>query len=96
MMSNTNYDTRPTAPPLFGSDHTEKPRHVRELAAWAAWLFGAVAAATTGWWAWLIADRWANGLTDSSATDVTVVGVGIVALVFWVATFLLVRTWRRQ
>lgn len=95
-MPNTNYDTRPKAAPLFGSDHTEKAKHVQSLAALAAWIFGAAAAAVTGWWVWLIADRWANGVTDASASNETVVGVGVVGLLLWVGTLLLVRTWRRQ
>jgi hypothetical protein len=96
MMPNTNYDTRPVAPPFFGSEHTEKPTHVRTLSAVAAWLSGAAGGAVTVWWAWLVADRWANGVTPSSATGTTIAWLGVLALALWVTTVFLVRSWRRS
>jgi hypothetical protein len=92
----SNYDTRPTPAPLFGSDHTERARHIRLWAASGAGLFGAGALAFTGWWVWIMLDRWLNGSAAADVSGTTLGWIGLTALVLWAVSVLLVRMSRRQ
>ena len=82
----SNYDTRPTPPPLFGADRTEKPRYVPPWIAFFTWFFGLAATVGTISWIWYAVDRWIVGVTDQAVSTTTFAEVGIATLAFWLLT----------
>lgn len=89
-MSKTNYDTRPTAPPLFGSDHTEQPRYVPDWMAFATWFFGV--AAVFGTIAWI----GVAGIEYFSITTEAFIAMGVATIALWLVTALLIWLPRRH
>jgi len=93
MMPSSNYDTRPTPPPPFGSEHTDRPRYVRPWLAFLTWFFGVAATFGTASWIWAAYDRWSGSPTLPTETFIA---MGVATLVFWGITAVLVWLSRRH